>query len=46
MPEKIPPAEHIKNVKKRVQKTVPRLELDDKDAKGLIGNQTEKTHGE
>jgi DNA-damage-inducible protein D len=37
MPENIPPAEHIKQVEQRVQATTPKIELDDKDAKGLIG---------
>lgn len=37
LPEQIPPAEHIKNVEKRVKGTVPRLELDAKDASGLLG---------
>lgn len=36
-PEQIPPAEHIKNVAKRVKGAVPRLELDAKDAGGLLG---------
>lgn len=35
-PENIPPAEPIKNVKKRLKKSKPKLELDDKDAAGLI----------
>ena len=37
MPEDIPPAEHIKIVKKRMKSTAPKLTLDDKDAKGLLG---------
>jgi DNA-damage-inducible protein D len=37
LPEHIPPAEHIKQVKKRIERIVPRVELEDKDAKGLIG---------
>ncbi len=39
MPENIPPAEPIKNVEKRLKKSKPKLELDDKDAAGLIPNQ-------
>jgi len=35
-PENIPPAEPIKNIEKRVKKARPILELDDKDAAGLI----------
>ncbi len=37
MPENIPPAEHIKNVEKRVKNATPRLQLDEKIAKGLVG---------
>jgi DNA-damage-inducible protein D len=37
LPEKIPAAEPIANVKKRVRNTPPKLELADRDAKGLIG---------
>lgn len=36
-PEKIPPAEHIKNVEKRLKNAAPKLELEEKDAKGLKG---------
>jgi len=35
LPENIPPAEYIKNVKNRLKKAKPVLELDDKDAAGL-----------
>ncbi|MGH7493844.1 MAG: DNA damage-inducible protein D [bacterium] len=34
MPENLLPAEHIKQVEKRVKGTLPKLGLDDKDAKG------------
>ena len=37
LPEKIPPAEHIKSVEKRVKDATPKLELDDRDAVGLLG---------
>lgn len=37
MPENIKPAEHIKSVEQRMKETPPKLELDDKDAKGLVG---------
>lgn len=37
MPENIPPAEHISKVEKRIKTTPPLLELDGKDAKGLVG---------
>jgi len=36
-PENIPPAEHISQVEKRIKSTPPKLELEEKDAKGLIG---------
>jgi DNA-damage-inducible protein D len=41
MPENIPPAEHIKQVEKRVKSAMPKLELDSRYAKGLIGGKTE-----
>jgi len=37
MPENIRPAEHIKEVEKRLKEATPKLELDEKDAKGLGG---------
>ncbi len=37
LPEQLPPAEHIKQVEKRVKSVSPKLELEEKDAKGLIG---------
>lgn len=37
MPENIPPAEHINDVEKRIKNTPPLLELEDKDANGLVG---------
>ncbi len=39
MPEKIPAAEHISKVEKRIKSTSPLLELDEKDTKGLIGEE-------
>lgn len=36
-PEDVPPAEHIKEVEKRIRTAIPKLELDDKDATGLLG---------
>jgi DNA-damage-inducible protein D len=36
MPEQIPSAEHIDEVEKRVKSTPPVLELEEKDAKGLV----------
>jgi DNA-damage-inducible protein D len=41
-PEQLPPAEHIKQVKKRVKSAAPKLELEEKDAKGLIGKSEEE----
>lgn len=38
LPENIPPAEPIHAVKKRVKASTPKLELEEKDAKGLVGN--------
>jgi DNA-damage-inducible protein D len=40
LPENIPPAEHIKIVQKRIKGVKPRLQLDDKNAKGLISGKT------
>ncbi len=41
-PEQIPPAEHIKEVEKRIKQTTPKLELDERDATGLLGEKNEK----
>ncbi len=38
LPEHIPPAEHIKKVEERVKNSVPKLELDQRDAQGLLGD--------
>ena len=37
LPENLPPAEHIKQVKKRLQGSPPPLRLDGPDAQGLSG---------
>lgn len=37
MPERLPAAEPIIEVEKRLKTSVPKIELDDKDAKGLAG---------
>ena len=42
LPEQIPPAEHIKEVEKRLKSSTPKLELDDKDATGLLGGKNTK----
>jgi len=42
LPERIPPAEHIKAVEKRVKGAVPKLELDERDAGGLLGDAGDK----
>ena len=39
LPENIPPAEHIKQVRKRIAPAPPKLQLDDKDANGLAGGE-------
>lgn len=41
-PEHLSPAEHIKLVEKRVKNSSPKLELEEKDAKGLIGHSEEE----
>lgn len=41
-PEQIPPAEHIKEVEKRLKSAVPKMELDEQDAGGLLGNEKNK----
>jgi DNA-damage-inducible protein D len=40
LPEHIPPAEHIKDVEKRVKQSTPKMELDQRDAGGLLGEST------
>ncbi|MEK6653191.1 MAG: DNA damage-inducible protein D [Nitrospirota bacterium] len=42
LPEQLPPAEHIKQVEKRVKSTAPKLKLEEKDAKGLSGKLEEE----
>ena len=42
LPEQIPPAEHIKVVEKRVKTATPKLELDKRDADGLLGDVSSK----
>ena len=44
-PENIPAAEHIKEVEKRIKTATPRLELDERDAGGLLGDTTQKKKG-
>ena len=41
-PENIAPAEHIKEGEKRLKSTTPKLELDERDAGGLLGGATDK----
>jgi len=45
LPENIPPAEHIKQVAKRIASTPPRLQLEDKEAKGLAGGEGDSGEG-
>jgi len=42
LPERIPPAEHIKEVEKRIKTSTPKLELDERDAGGLLGDASDK----
>lgn len=46
MPENLPPAEHIKQVEKRLKGAPPKLELEDKDAKGLTGQEKDENKGQ
>jgi len=43
LPENIAPAEHIKEVEKRLKSATPRLELDDREAGGLLGGTGSKS---
>lgn len=42
-PELIPPAEHIKEVEKRLKSATPKLELDEREAGGLLGGAVKKS---
>lgn len=42
-PERIPPAEHIKEVEKRLKDATPKLELDEREAGGLLGGAAKKS---
>ena len=46
LPESIPPAEHIKEVEKRLKTATPKLELDQRDAGGLLGDASDKKKDE
>ena len=39
LPENLPPAEHIKQVEKRIKTATPKLQLDDREAQGLVGEE-------
>ena len=39
LPESIAPAEHIKEVEKRLKSATPKLQLDEREASGLLGNE-------
>lgn len=41
-PENIPPAEHIKDVEKRLKAVTPKLELHEREAGGLLGDADKK----
>ena len=43
LPENIPPAEHIKEVEKRLKTATPKLELDEREAGGLLGSESKDT---
>lgn len=43
LPEHIPAAEHIKEVEKRIKTATPKLELDEKDAGGLLGEAADRS---
>jgi DNA-damage-inducible protein D len=42
LPENISPAEHIKQVAKRVKETTPKLALEEREAVGLLGAKERK----
>ena len=42
MPEDIPPAEHIKDVKERIKSAQPKVELEGNEAKGLMGDKADR----
>jgi DNA-damage-inducible protein D len=42
LPENIDPAEHIKEVEKRLKSSTPKLELDQRDAGGLLGDASDQ----
>jgi hypothetical protein len=41
-PENIPPAEHIKEVEKRLKSATPKLELEEREAGGVLGEAAKK----
>jgi DNA-damage-inducible protein D len=43
LPEQIPPAEHTKEVKKRLKNATPKLELDEREAGGFLGETPKKS---
>jgi len=43
LPEQIPPAEHIKEVEKRLKNSTPKLELGEREAGGLLGDTSKKS---
>ena len=45
LPENIPPAEHIKEVEKRVKTATPKLTLDEREAGGLLGEGVDSRKG-
>ena len=46
LPEDIPADEHIKDVERRLKTATPKLELDEREAGGLLGDTGRKTRGD
>jgi len=46
LPENLPPAEHIKQLEKRIKQTTPNLALAGPEAKGLVGEESKAPCGE
>ena len=42
LPKQMLPAKHIKDVEKRLKSATPKLELDESDATGLLGDKNQK----
>ncbi len=42
LPENIQPGEHVKNVEKRLKSSTPKMDLEERDASGLLGESPEE----